>query len=163
MDEGAELAASVRSIAQGLVVVADNSLRHQGGEVVVVVPADALYSNGYVGGRESVVPDPDVGADKVGLLLGQQVGTGLRRRRGQVGKVLVGHLDELLVGHTAGANEHHAVGRVIALDIVHKLGPGDVADVLAGAENSAAQGLLLVRGRMQVVEDDFLQLLLNLL
>ena len=81
----------------------------------------------------------------------------------QAGEVLVSHLDQLLVGEAAGADKHHAVGGVVVLDVVGKLGAADVADVFAGAEDGAAQRLVLVRRRVEVVEDDLIQLLLNLL
>jgi hypothetical protein len=77
--------------------------------------------------------------------------------------VLVGHLDELLVGDATGADEYHAVGGVVGLDVVGELGPGNVTDVLAGAEDGAAEGLVLEGGGVQVVEDDLLELLLDLL
>ena len=163
VDDAAELAALVRSVAESLVVVADDGLGDQGGEVVGVAPADTLDSNGDVGGRDGVVADPDVGADEVGLLLGQEVGASLRGLGRQLGKVLVGHLNKLLVGDAAGTDENHAVGRVVVLDVVGELGAGDVADVLAGAEDGAAQGLALVGGGVQVVKDNLLELLLYLL
>ena len=163
VDDAAELAALVRSVPESLVVVADDGLGDQGGEVVGVAPADTLDGNGDVGGRDGVVADPDVGADEVGLLLGQEVGAGLGGLGGQLGEVLVGHLNKLLVGDAAGTDENHAVGRVVVLDVVGELSPGDVADVLAGAEDGAAQGLALVGSGVQVVKDNLLELLLHLL
>lgn len=163
MNDAAELAALVRSVAKSLVIVADNSLGDEGSEVVGVVPADALNGNGDVGGGDSVVADSDIGADEIGLLLGQEVGGGLGALGGEASKVLVSHLDELLVGNTTSSDKNHAVGSVVVLDVVGKLGPGDVTDVLAGAEDGAAEGLLLVSGGVQVIENNFLQLLLNLL
>lgn len=163
VDETAELAALVGSVAHGLVVVADDGLSDESGVVVVVVPADTLNSNGDVGSGDLVVTDADIRADEVGLLLGQEVGLVVGALGGQVGEVLLGELDELLVGHTTGANENHAVSGVVVLDVVGELGAGDVADVLARAENSAAEGLVLESGGVQVVEDDLLELLLDLL
>jgi len=163
VDEAAELAASVLSIAHGLVVVANDGLGDQSGEVVLITPANTLDSNGDVGGRDGVIADPDIGADEVGLLLGEEVGTGLGGLRGEAGEVLVGHLNELVVGDAAGTDENHAVGCVVGLDVVGELGPGDVADVLAGSKDGAAQRLVLESGGVQVVEDDLLELLLDLL
>jgi len=67
------------------------------------------------------------------------------------------------VGDTASTDENHAVSRIVVLDVVHELGPGDVADVVPGTQDGAAQGLLLVGSGMQVVEDNLFELLLNLL
>lgn len=67
------------------------------------------------------------------------------------------------MGDTASADEDHAVGCVVVLDVAGQLGSGDVADVLSGAENGAAQGLVLVGSGVQMVEDNLIQLLLDLL
>jgi len=163
VDEAAELAALVGSVAHGLVVVADDSLRDQGREVVLRVPADALDGNGNVGGAHGVVADTDIGTNEVGLLLGQEVSVVLGALAGETGEVLLGQLDELLVGDATSADENHAVGSVVALDVVDQLGAGDVADVLARAQDGAAQGLVLEGSGVQVVEDNLLDLLLNLL
>ena len=80
VDEAAELAALVRRVAQNLVVVADDSLSDQSSEVVIVVPANALHRNGDVGGGNGVVTYPDIRANELGLLLGEEVGVGLDRK-----------------------------------------------------------------------------------
>jgi hypothetical protein len=49
------------------------------------------------------------------------------------------------------------------LDVVGELGTGDIADVLAGAENGATERLVLESSGVKVVEDDLLDLLLDLL
>lgn len=67
------------------------------------------------------------------------------------------------MGNATSTNEHHSVGGVVVLDVVGELGAGDVADVLTGSQDRAAQRLVLVCGRVEVVEDDLLKLLLNLL
>ena len=163
VDNTAELAALVRGVAQGLVVVANDSLSDQSSEVVIVVPADTLDSNGDVGGGNSVVAYPDIRANELGLPLGEQVGVGFGGVGGELGEVLVGHLDELLVGNATSTNQDHAVGSVVVLDVVGQLGPGDVADVLLGAQDSAAEGLPLEGSGVQVVEHDLLDLLLDFL
>ena len=163
MDNAAELAALVGSVAKSLVIVADNGLGDERSEVVGVVPADTLNGNRNIGRRDGVVADPDVRANEVGLLLGQEIGAGFGGLGRELGEVLVGHLDELLVGDTASTDENHAVSRIVVLDVVHELGPGDVADVVPGTQDGAAQGLLLVGSGMQVVEDNLFELLLNLL
>jgi hypothetical protein len=77
--------------------------------------------------------------------------------------VLIGHLHQFLVGNATSANKNHAVGGVVVLDVVGELGPGDVTDVLARAENGTAQRLVLEGGGVKMVENNLLELLLNLL
>lgn len=163
MDETAKLATLVRSVAHSLIVVANNSLGDESSEVVVVVPADTFDRNGDVGSVKSVIAYSDIGSDKLGLFLGQKVGVSLGGGLGQLGEVLVGHLDELLVGDATGTDEDHAVGGVVVLDVVGELSSGDVADVLLGTEDGAAQRLMLEGGGMQMVKDNLLDLLFNLL
>jgi hypothetical protein len=67
------------------------------------------------------------------------------------------------VGNATGSGENHAVGGVVVLDVVDELGAGNVTDVLAGAEDGAAKGLVLEGSGVQVVEDNLLNLLLDLL
>lgn len=163
VDEAAELATLVRSVAKGLVVVANNSLSNQSGEVVIVVPADTLDSDSNVRGGDGVVAYPDIRADELGLPLGEQVGVGLGGLGRKLGKVLVGQLNELLVGNATSTDQHHTVSGVVVLDVVRELGPGDVADVLLGPQDGAAERLVLKGSGVQVVEDNLLDLLLDLL
>lgn len=163
VDEAAKLAALVRSIAHSLVIVSDNSLGDKSSEVVLGVPANTLDSEGDVGSADGVVTDTDVGADEVGLLLGQKVGLVLNTLAGETREVLLGEIDKLLVRNTTRADEDHALGSVVVLDIVGELGAGDVADVLAGTEDGAAQRLALEGSGVQVVKDNLLDLLLDLL
>lgn len=165
VDKGAELAAKVGGAAHGAVPVANNGLGNESSKVVVVLPAHTLGGDGNVGGGHGVVTDPDLGADEVGLLL---LGDGGRTVRGgglgrKVGKVLLGELDELLVGNTTSTNEDHAVSGVVGLDVILEVLALDAQDVLAGSKNRPAEGLALVSGGVQVVEDDLLNLLVNLL
>jgi hypothetical protein len=67
------------------------------------------------------------------------------------------------VGNATGGSENHAVGSVVVLDVVGEFGAGNVTDVLAGAENGAAERLVLESSGVQVVKDNLLNLLLNLL
>lgn len=161
--KAAQLASLVRSVAHSLVVVSNNGLSDQGSEVVLVVPADTLHSNGNIGGRDGVVAYPDIGTDEFRLLLGQEVGVGLGRVGGQLSKVLVGHLYKLLVGDATSANKHHAVSSVVVLDVVGELGSGDISNVLPRTQDGTAERLVLEGGGMQVVENDLLDLLLDLL
>lgn len=77
--------------------------------------------------------------------------------------MLTGQLNESLVGDTAGTDKDHAVRGVVGLDVLSQVRALDGLDVLAGAEDGAAKGLALESGGVQVVEDDFLQLLVDLL
>lgn len=163
VDKAGELAALVGSVAHSLVVVADDGLGDKSGEVVLRVPADTLDGEGNVGSADGVVTDADVGTDEVGLLLRQNVGLVLDTLAGETREVLLGKVDELLVGDATGADEDHALGSVVVLDVVGELSAGDVADVLAGAEDGAAQRLALEGSGVEVVKDDLLDLLLDLL
>lgn len=163
VDPAAKLAALVRSLAKGLVVVADNSLGDKGSEVVGGVPADTLNSKSNVGGGHVVVSDANIRAEEVGLLLGELVGVVLGASAGEAGEVLLGEANQLLVGNATGTNKDHAVGSVVALDVVGQLGSGDVADVLAGTKDGAAKALVLESSGVKVVKDNLLNLLLNLL
>ena len=101
MDESAELAAKVGGVAHGAVPVANNSLCYERSEVVGVAPADTLNGNGNVGSAHGVVTEADLGTDEVGLrlLLGSgRLGRVVLGLRGEVGEVLLGEVDELLVG-----------------------------------------------------------------
>lgn len=163
VDKPAELAALVRSIAHSLVVVANNSLGNETSKVVIIVPANTLDRNGNVCGVESVIAYPDIRTNELGLLLGQKVGVSLGRGSRQLREVLVGHLNELIVGNATSTNKDHAVGGIVVLDVVGELSSGDVADVLLGAEDGAAEGLVLEGGGVQVIEDNLLNLLFHLL
>ena len=77
--------------------------------------------------------------------------------------MLVGHLDELVVGNATGTNENHAVGCVVVLDVAGELGPGEITNVLARTKNGATKGLVLKCGGVKVVEDNLFELLLDLL
>lgn len=77
--------------------------------------------------------------------------------------MLLGQLNELLVGNATSTDEDHTVGGVVVLDVAGELGSGDVTDVLARAKDGAAQWLVLESGGMQVVEDDLFNLLFNFL
>lgn len=159
----AQLAALVRGVAHGLVVVADDGLSDESSEVVLGVPANTLDGNSDVGSGHGVIANADIRANKVSLLLGQDVGLSLGAAGGKAGEVLLGKLNQLLVGNATGGSENHAVGSVVVLDVVDELGAGNVTDVLAGSENGAAEGLVLESSGVQVVKDNLLNLLLNLL
>ena len=163
MDVAAKLAALVGSIAGSLVVVSDDGLSDESGEVVFGVPADTLNSDSNVGGVHGVVTNADIRADEVGLLLGEESGMVLGALVCETREVFLGKLNNLLVRDTTRVDKDHAVSGVVVLDVVGELGAGDVADVLAGAENGAAERLVLESSGVKVVKDNLLDLLLNLL
>jgi hypothetical protein len=165
-DVGAELAAEEGRLAHSAVPVTDDGLGNEGGEVVIVLPADTLNGESDVSGGDGVVTETDLGANELGgaLLLGSEgKGSGSRGLAGEGTEVFLGEADELLVGDTTSTNEDHAVSSVVGLDVVGQVVTGDGLDVLLGAEDGAAKGLALVSGGVQVVEDDLLELLVNLL
>lgn len=166
LNEGAELAAEVRGVAHGTVPVTDDGLGDKGSKVVIVLPADTLNGKGNVGSGKSVVTDSDLGANELGLALllsaegGSGGGWGLA---GQTTEVLLSESDELLVGDTTSTDKDHAVSSVVGLDVLGQVVAGDGLDVLLGAEDSTAERLALVSSSVEVVEDNFLELLVNLL
>lgn len=165
-DMGAELAAKERRLAHSTVPVADDGLGNQGGEVIVVLPADTLDCESDVSRGDGVVTETNLGTNELGgalLLGGKGKGSGGRGLVGEAAEVLLGQADKLLVGNTTSTNQNHAVSGVVGLDVVGQVVPRDSLDVLLGAENGATKGLTLVSGGVEVVEDDLLELLVNLL
>jgi hypothetical protein len=75
--------------------------------------------------------------------------------------VLLGEVDELLVGDAASTDEHHAVSSVVCLDVCLEVGALNALDVLLGTEDGATEGLVLESGGMKMVEDDLLELLVD--
>jgi hypothetical protein len=65
------------------------------------------------------------------------------------------------MGDAACSNKYHAISRVVVLDVVAQLRPRDVPNVLTGSQDGATERLVLVGCRVQVVEYDFLELLLD--
>lgn len=163
--ESAKLAAEVGRAAHSAVPVANDGLSDERSEVVIVLPADTLDSNGDIGGGHGVVTDPDLGANEIGLGLlssgdGGETGRG---SSGEASEVLLSKLDELGMRYATSTDENHAVSSVVGLDVLLKVTALDGLDVLLGAEDGPAEGLALVSGSVQVVENNLLELLVNLL
>jgi hypothetical protein len=76
--------------------------------------------------------------------------------------VLLGEVDQLLVGDATGTDKNHAVGGVVGLDVIFEIGALDSLDVLLGSEDGASEGLALESGCVQVVENNLLELLVHL-
>ena len=165
-DERAELAAEVCRVTHRTVPVTNDSLGDESSEIVGVAPANTLNGNGDVGAAHGVVTEPDLRTDELGLLLlllsDDLVGVILGLSR-QVGEVLLGKLDELLVRDTTCTNENHAVSGVVGLDVGLEVRALDALDVLLGSKDGASEGLALVGGGVKVIEDNLFELLVNLL
>lgn len=160
-DKAAELASEVGGVTHGTIPVADNGLRNQGSEVVIILPADTLNSKSNVGRRNRIITKSDFGSNKFrSLLLCSNEAGGLA---GEMTKVLLTQLDELLVRDTTSTDQNHTVSSVVGLDVVNQVVAGDGLDVLLGAEDCAAKRLVLESGSMQVVKDNLFELLVNLL
>lgn len=165
-DVGAKLAAKEGRLAHGTVPVTDNGLGDQGGEVVIVLPADTLNGESDVSRGDGVVTEANLRANELGgalLLGGKGESSGGRGLVGKAAEVLLSEADELLVGDTTSTNQNHAVSGVVGLDVVGQVVPRDGLDVLLGAEDGATKGLALVSGGVEVVENNLLELLVNLL
>jgi hypothetical protein len=163
VDDAAELAALVRRISHGLVVIANNSLSDESGEVIIGIPAHAFNSQGNIGDTHGVIANTNVRTYEVSLLLREQIGLVGRTAAGQTREMLLSQLNESLVRNTTGGSEDHAVSSVVVLDVVGQLGSRDVTDVLAGTKNGSSESLMLEGRSVQVVENNLLNLLLHLL
>jgi hypothetical protein len=64
--------------------------------------------------------------------------------------------------NTTGTNENHAVCCIIGLDVRFQVIALNALNVLLWSEDGAAERLALESGGMQVIEDYFLELLVNL-
>lgn len=162
VESGRELAAKVRGIAHSAIPVANDGLGNQGSEVVRILPADTLDGDGDVCGGDSIIAEADLGTDELGS--GSTGRTDGERVLGRLdlGEVLLGQFDELLVGDTASTNKDHTVGAIVGGNVVLKVLLLDGKDVLLRAEDGAAEGLVLEGGSVKVVKDDLLELLIDL-
>lgn len=166
VDEGAQLAAEVGGVAHGTVPVADDGLGDKGSEVVIILPADTLNSESNVSGGDGVITESDFRPNELGstLLLGRKGDSG--RGRGlawESTEVLLGELDELLMRNATSTNQNHAISGVVGLDVLKKVVAVDGLNVLLRPEDGAAKGLALESGSMEMVENNFFELLVNLL
>lgn len=146
MDKRAKLAAQIRRAAHCAVPVPDDGLSDERGEVIGILPADALDGNGNVCGRQRVVSNADFGADEIRLrFLGGGNGGCLLswRRTREVSKMLLRELDELLVWHAARADKHHPISRIVGLDVFYQVFALDAPDILRRAQNGTAERLTL--------------------
>lgn len=163
VDEGRETRSEVGSVALCTVIVANDALGDKGGKVVGGLPGDTLNGNGNVGGGKGIVTETDFRANEVRLGTAWSANY-LRNLRGlEMTKVLLGKLDEGLVGNTTSADENHAVSLVVLGNVVSQVVALDGHDVLLRSEDSAAQSLTLEGSSVEMVENNLLELLVNLL
>jgi hypothetical protein len=140
-DDVAQLGAQQWRGTQSTVPVSEHGAHDQHGPVVRASPSDSLHSNGDVQGVHGVVSDSDLGTGENG-----GGSRGAAERNGVGGgregtKVLLGELDELLVGDSTGSNKAHSVGSVVGVDEVLEVVTGHVSDVGLGAEDGVPQRL----------------------
>jgi hypothetical protein len=76
--------------------------------------------------------------------------------------VLLREVDHLLVRDATSANENHTVSGVVGLDVGLEIAALDALNVLLGSEDGSSERLALESGGMQVVKDNFLELLVDL-
>ena len=127
--------------AERAVPVSEDALHHEHREVVGRAPADALDRDRDVRGGKGIVTDADLRTNEVGFGVGETAeGDGVGGD-GEVSEVLLGVLDELLVVDAAGADEDHAVGGVICLDVRGEVIALDGENVLLGAKDGAPERL----------------------
>ena len=92
-------------------------------------------------GRQVVVTNAHFRANELGLRVREAAkGNGVGGN-GELGEMLLGVLDELLVVNTTSTNKDHAVRRVVGLDVRREVIALDGEDVSLGAEDGATQGL----------------------
>ena len=166
VDERAELAAEVGGVAHGTVPVADDGLGDKSSEVVIILPANTLNSESNVSGGDGVITESDLRSNELGgtLLLGRKGDGGRGRGLGwETTEVLLREPDELLMRNTAGTNQNHAVSGVVGLNVLEEVVTVDGLDILLRAEDSAAKGLALESGGMEMIKNNFFELLVNLL
>lgn len=77
--------------------------------------------------------------------------------------MLLGQADHFIVRDASGAYQDHAVGEIVLLDVAGQVVALDARNVLLGAQDGAAEGLALESSGVQMVEDDFLHLLVDFL
>lgn len=165
MHKGAQLATLVRRVAHGPIVVTNDGLRDEGGEVVVILPANTFNSNSNVGRRDCIIAHTDFGTDKIRLgFLGSCDGGSARSvgRSRYLAEVLFCQLDQLLMRNATCTHKHHAVGGVVGLDVIGQVITRDGLDVFLRAKNSTTERLALVRYGVEVVKHDLLDLLVDL-
>jgi hypothetical protein len=131
--------------AQRAVPVAHDRGEDVHGPVVGVLVRDALDGDRDVAVLPGVVTDADLGADERRLLPGLAAERLARGR--ELGKVLLGELDELVVVDRAGAGKDHLVGVQVLCPVLEEVVPVDGLDVLVGAEDVVTEGLACKRWR----------------
>jgi hypothetical protein len=101
-----------------------------------------------------VVTNSNLRTDEGSLVLG--LGSEGVVGRGELGQVLLGKLDELVVVDRSGSGEDHLVGVQVLGSVLKEVLSGDGLDVLVGSEDVVSEGLACRleakrRGRESVV------------
>jgi hypothetical protein len=163
VDERGESASEVWSITHSTVPVANDGLGNKGSEVVWVLPGDTLDGDGNVGSADAIVTHADLGSNKVWTSTAWGTNDDWVFRWGEVAKVLLGELNELLVWDSSGTDKDHAISLVVLGDVLREVVLLDGENVLLWTKDGAAESLTLESGSVKVVKDNLLQLLVNLL
>ena len=157
---------SVRGVAHGAVVVADDSLSNKCSEVVIVLPANTFNSDGDVCCWDGVITETDLRTDKVWqtlLVPDESLSLSAWGLTWKARKVLLSELNKLLVLDSTGTNEYHTVGSVVLLDVASQVIAAYRLDVLLRTKNCLAKRLSLESGCVKVVEDNLAEVLVNFL
>lgn len=76
---------------------------------------------------------------------------------------MLSEIDKLLVRNTAGTNEDHSISGIVGSDIVDEVLTLDALDVFLWSKDGSAKGLALISSGVQMIEYNFLQLLVDFL
>lgn len=158
MDVVVEFVILVRSVISSFVVVVNNSLGDEGGEVVIGVLVDIFNGDSDVGGVYCIIVDMDIRVDEVSFFFGEKRGVVFRVFVGEVGEVFFGKFNDLFVGDVIRVDEDYVVSSVVVFDVVGKFGVGDIVDVFVGVEDGVVKGLVLESSSVKVVENNFFDL-----
>jgi hypothetical protein len=138
----AELGAEQWRSTESTVPVSEDGRHDEHRPVVGTSPSNGFDGKGDVQRVHGVVTDSDFGTGEYWC------GSGLTAEgdrvfgSGEGSKVLLGELDELVVGDTTSTNEAHTVGSVVVADETGKVLSGHVLNVLLGAENGVTELLV---------------------
>ena len=106
----------VRRAGSRFIPRAEHSLHHHEGHRVRALPRGTLERDAEARGGHVVVADPDVGSREVRGVRRDELLDG-RARRAQPAERVGGELDEFVVVHRSGPDEHHARCGVVGADV----------------------------------------------
>lgn len=76
--------------------------------------------------------------------------------------MLLGKLNQLIVGDTSRTDQHHTVRSVVCLDVASQIIALDALDIFGRTKDSTSQRLSLESSCVQMIENNFFQLLVDL-